>query len=319
MAVEIENMEFLLGGDAGFGIFNKAARSLETYDGIALGSGDLSTENFNYDVEAALNIEDNFEVQSAKDTENPPRLDTTINEQVRLGAFGLFTQRPIGQGQKVLEVLNPVAVPKGEGLSLAPRLETLSGKRVAFFWNSKPGGDRALRRLEEQLLKRFPDMIAKQLYWKHYKGGVSVGASADLVALERLGIPTVIVTTAHFVDSVRDQAEFSGLIQPLPVAIIPDPLTNITLARVIHDIDAVIDEVVEGLVVRKPVTKPFTRTEKRKKSNLLTYRGASVWDVFDVMTKNFLERGVSDELPIIPPTQDRVNAMLANIGISPET
>lgn len=37
----------------------------------------------------------------------------------RSGAFGLFTAGIIGQGPEVLNVLNPVAVPQGEGLKLS--------------------------------------------------------------------------------------------------------------------------------------------------------------------------------------------------------
>ena len=66
------------------------------------------------------------------------------NMTTQVGAFGLFSQEPVGEGSEVLEVLNPVAVPQGDGLNLAPRLPTLEGKRVAFFWNSKPGGGSGL-------------------------------------------------------------------------------------------------------------------------------------------------------------------------------
>ena len=266
-----------------------------------------------------------------------------VDQSVRVGAFGLFTQEPIGEGPEILHVLNPVAVPQGEGLNLAPRLDTLAGKRIAFFWNSKPGGDLALQRIEEQLLKRFPDMVAKQLQWEHHKGGgiiplskikpfqpdaviastadcaVSVGASADLVALERLGIPTVVVTAAHFLDSVQDQAKFSGLVQPLPVAIVPDPLTNITPAKIIQYVDAVLDDIVGGLVVGDAVQEKEWQIVEKKKSNLVTYRGTNAWDVLDLMNKNFLEYGVGDGLPIIPPTEERVNAMMAATVSMPDT
>lgn len=39
----------------------------------------------------------------------------------------------------------------------------------------------------------------------------------------------------------------------------------------------------------------------------------------DVMNKSFLKYGVADGLPIIPPTQEHVNAMLAAIGEPPDT
>ena len=41
---------------------------------------------------------------------------------------------------------------------------------------------------------------------------IGVGASANLVELERLGMQTIVIMSAHFVDRIQDQAEFSELI-----------------------------------------------------------------------------------------------------------
>ena len=148
---------------------------------------------------------------------------------------------------------------------------------------------------------------------------VSVGSSADLAALERLGVPTVVVTAAHFLDSVQDQAKLSGLVQPLPVAVVPDPLTNITPEKIIQYVDAVIDDVVAGLVIGKTTSEKEGSMERSKPSNFLTYRGENARDVLDLMNKTFLKYGVGDGLPIIPPTQERVNAMMATTEESPDT
>ena len=71
-------------------------------------------------------------------------------KSLRVGAFGLFTQEAIREGPEILGVFNPVAVPQGKRLILAPRLDTLAGKKIVLFWNSKPGGDLALRRAEDR-------------------------------------------------------------------------------------------------------------------------------------------------------------------------
>ncbi|KAI0121292.1 hypothetical protein BJ170DRAFT_599967 [Xylariales sp. AK1849] len=247
-------------------------------------------------------------------------------------AFRLFDLEVVGEGSEALQVFNPVAVP--------------SGKRVAFFWNGKPGGDVALRRAEEQLLRLFPDLVTKQLHWEHHRGGgvipldqvvpfqpdvlvastadcaVAVGAAADLVALERLGIPTVIITATHFIDSLQYRARFSGLIQPLLVAEVPDPFTNISPEKIIEHTDAALDQIMAGLVTQATgfqAGHQYNHTGRGAYSNVVTYRAGSPWDILDMVNKSFLDYGIGDGLPIIPPTPKRVSAMMAGVAMPPNT
>lgn len=66
-----------------------------------------------------------------------------------------------------LEVMNPVASRVETEVPPAQRLDSLAGKTIGLFWNSKSGGDVALARVAELLSQRFPDVRAKQ-----YAGGV---------------------------------------------------------------------------------------------------------------------------------------------------
>ena len=266
--------------------------------------------------------------------------------------FATFTHEATGEGSETLRVCNPVAVPGAEGVRLAPRLETLNNKRIAFFWNSKPGGDVALRRVEERLREQFPDIVTKQLQWEHHQGGgviplkevmpfepdavvastadcaVSVGTAADLIALEDLGIPTVVITAEHFQDSVQQQAVFSGLVEPLPTAIVPDPLTNISSTAIVRNIDACLeeiisgltrsfDEIINGLSTNKVGQMSNGDVERRPKSNYLIYRGVDEWDAWDRMNVSFLSYGIGDGLPIVPPTRHRVDIMMAAAAEDP--
>ena len=58
-----------------------------------------------------------------------------------------------------LEVLNPMAVSQGtiDRAEPAKGPESLKGKRIGLLWNSKRGGETALRRAGEILTERFPD------------------------------------------------------------------------------------------------------------------------------------------------------------------
>ncbi len=61
---------------------------------------------------------------------------------------------------EVLEVLNPVAISQGQvtEFSLAPRPESLDGKKIGLLWNSKRGGETALARVGELLQSRFKNI-----------------------------------------------------------------------------------------------------------------------------------------------------------------
>jgi hypothetical protein len=52
--------------------------------------------------------------------------------------------------------MNPVAEMAERSVQPAPRLNDLTGKKIALWWNTKPGGGFALDRLEELLKKRYP-------------------------------------------------------------------------------------------------------------------------------------------------------------------
>ncbi len=60
-----------------------------------------------------------------------------------------------------LEILNPLGKTVVERTPLAPRLPTLINKRIGLFWNSKGGGDIAMRTIGDQLEKRFPGTKAE--------------------------------------------------------------------------------------------------------------------------------------------------------------
>ena len=49
-------------------------------------------------------------------------------------------------------------IPSGEGkevIELSQRLDTLEGKTIGLFWNTKPNGDIFLDRVEELLVEQF--------------------------------------------------------------------------------------------------------------------------------------------------------------------
>jgi len=68
---------------------------------------------------------------------------------------------PVGPRERPLD-FHEVVWPRGrrtaERLDLAPRLDTLAGKTVAFLWDSVFRGDEIFPMLETELARRFPEM-----------------------------------------------------------------------------------------------------------------------------------------------------------------
>ena len=94
-----------------------------------------------------------------------------------------------------IEVMNPVAQSAQFRAEPAKRLDDLSGKTVALYWNMKPGGDMALARVGELLQERYPGLKVRSYigsvgYAVRYAGNdvldqmarecdAAVGTSAD--------------------------------------------------------------------------------------------------------------------------------------------
>jgi hypothetical protein len=57
-----------------------------------------------------------------------------------------------------LEIMNPVAKRTGGEVAPAPRLDTLAGKTIGIYWNTKVGGDVALQRVAEIIQNDYPEV-----------------------------------------------------------------------------------------------------------------------------------------------------------------
>ncbi|MBI2862177.1 MAG: hypothetical protein HYX89_05095 [Chloroflexi bacterium] len=56
---------------------------------------------------------------------------------------------------KTVQVLSPIGEVEAVHYPIAPRLEGLSGKRVAFMWNHKTNGDALLNGVREEFEQRY--------------------------------------------------------------------------------------------------------------------------------------------------------------------
>jgi hypothetical protein len=232
-----------------------------------------------------------------------------------------------------IEIVNPVAAKAKREARAAQRPNSLDAKTVGLFWNNKPGGLTALRRVAELLGGQF-----QGLQFRHYQGSagsttrymtaadlhqivaecdVVVGSTSDcgsctswlvndLVRLENEGIPTVGLTARHFELDAKTTAKVVGL-PGVPLAIVDAPFTNHTDDEIRAMVDGSIDQVIDGLL--KPVTAATFTAEQVVETE--SFEGDDLLACMDIFNAEFIRRGWSDGLPLIPPTPRKLEAMLA--------
>ena len=80
-----------------------------------------------------------------------------------------------------LEVISPAGVQRVSQKGIAPRLETLAGKRIGEVWNGVFRGDETFPVLREMLLERFPDVtIVPYTEFPHFPGDDRPAAQQEM-------------------------------------------------------------------------------------------------------------------------------------------
>jgi len=125
------------------------------------------------------------------------------------------------------------------------------------------------------------------------------------VEAEKLGIPGVVVTTTGFTTIARAAARAEGMSDvriaeyPGPVGVHPDEL-------IVQNVESVLFErIVQNLTrPRAAMATPDSMAGSRRPDEIV-FEGS-----FDEINADFRAREWSDDLPVIPPTPDRVQAFL---------
>jgi hypothetical protein len=134
--------------------------------------------------------------------------------------------------------------------------------------------------------------------------------------LERRGVPTVSWTASIFDEDARFSAQVFGLPE-LPIALVDQPFTNRTPEAIHQMVDGAMPRVVEALTAdpeRLSVLPDFEHV-KLEAAPTLHYEGRDLLDAFDRFNADFVERGWSDGLPLVPPIPEKVEAMIAASGL----
>lgn len=87
--------------------------------------------------------------------------------------------------ENIIEIVNPLGVPRKQVSKLAPRrYDSLAGRRVGLLDNNKPNADRFLQLIGELLQARHPDiqLVAKRKMTRMESDGLAqLAESCDVV------------------------------------------------------------------------------------------------------------------------------------------
>lgn len=288
---------------------------------------------------------------------NPKKIsnnDTTIRtffRKVAAGAAGLVAVvalavqlcAPIpaaGKEAVMLEVLDPrgeLISPEVTGLS-NPRVSDLNGKKIALL-SEKPDSFLFFNAMEKLLRKAYPDATilrftspanptvpdntaevaaACDLWLEGVKTSTSRGIDHDVI-LEKLGKPGI----AFCVDVLMPQRLSLAEIDGMPtIRVVPLPATAYFSAKASQELmDVVAFEAFDEAI--RALTGPLTEAEKTPPPFHYDYSpkkftGSSYSEVYEKYQQYCSENFMNDGLPVVPPTREAVDAMLAGTSRSPE-
>lgn len=119
-----------------------------------------------------------------------------------------------------------------------------------------------------------------------------------------MGVPTVTIATDQFITLARGSQKSQGLTDQCFV-VVPHPIGMLPKAEVEAKVDAAFDEIVKAATQWKPAEEKAVAQEKPYPAKTFKFTGT-----YADVNALFQKRRWSLSLPIIPPTVDRVQAML---------
>ena len=229
-----------------------------------------------------------------------------------------------------LEVLNPTADGYGTDVAgLAPRLPDLRGQTVGLLWNGKPNGDIALRAIGAELESQF-DRLRTRFYSGSIPcdrtllelvaaecsavvactadcGSCSSWMTHDAIALERAGVPAVIVVSKGFEEDVEASARAFALPDVRSV-VVPQVYNNATERASVHQsvdvVPGIVDRLTDGFRVEDG------HAGRGGAPAVLSFTADGPTELFEEFNRYFMDRDWGDGYPLLPPTRAAVESLL---------
>lgn len=134
-----------------------------------------------------------------------------------------------------------------------------------------------------------------------------------MLEFEKLGTPTVSLVSSEFAGLARAAAQGFGAAD-FPMVIVPHPFGGIPKSEVQAKADARVDDIIQTAISWQPKSTSLAATKGYYPANTIKIHGTT-----DDVNAFFFKQGWSDGLPIVPPTREKVDAMLAATSYAPDT
>lgn len=244
-------------------------------------------------------------------------------------------------------LMNPVAkVETEEKITPAARMSSLEGKKIALWWNGQSKGNVALDIIAERLKEEYRvEAVPFRQGWPHGDdvyarvaeagcvgavaatadcGSASAWLARDVCALEKLGIPTVMLMAKAFFPICNAEFKLRGL-RKASIAVMDHTLTGMTVKdhpfsvlpseNVKTVAEGCYDAVVAGLTSEddstdKLVAETRKFVEEEVADERITIEGEGYFDFCNNFNRYFVHHGWGDGLPLVAPTEEAVNRML---------
>ena len=140
----------------------------------------------------------------------------------------------------------------------------------------------------------------------------------DLVEMEKRGVPTVGLIAEPFKDDAVHTAKASGIPGLRHAFMEVDALTNLGPESIYKQADAVTPLVISGLLDAAEAETSVEEGEAEPAYGVETFKGKDMLVAWEAFNRFFLEKGWGDGFPLVPPTEEKVAAMLKATSKSPE-
>jgi hypothetical protein len=131
-----------------------------------------------------------------------------------------------------------------------------------------------------------------------------------MVEFEKAGVPTVSFTSDGFVRDAYRSSENFGL-DGLRIANMRLPFTNQPPDSIHAMVDETIEQVIEGLTSNDSSNGDRESEIVRVDQEVLSFGGDDLLAAAETMNRRFLDYGWSDGFPLVPPTREAVDRMVA--------
>jgi hypothetical protein len=126
-------------------------------------------------------------------------------------------------------------------------------------------------------------------------------------------LPTVLLLSTPFVPLAASQARILGM-PSVPTVVLAHPIGGTPLESVLSKLDAALDEIVGKLTTALP-----TASAAAPASDPGEWVDIDSGDEWSDLQVEFGKRGWGDGLPLVPPTAERLEAMIRGAGLAAET